>query len=342
MLKIIKKYKKFLICISFAYIYLLILFIAPSNYLALTPGELTNVKSMYEIEDVKINDNFNTVSIYNWYEITVFQKWLITNNDRFEVREQSDYEKSLSRYEQNLQGKISNISSHKNAVITAYTYANKIDSNITIDYNLESLTVYATSNKELRIGDEIIEINNKKIDTKNYQEYLEQLSLFDQNNSNRIQSNNLTLKILRKNVEIIINQNELKTIYFYPNYNILETTPKYDGFKDKSNHGGPSGGMIQSLAIYSSLLNINFGNLKIAGTGTIDTNTNNTIGEIGGIIQKYYTVKDNKVDLFIIPTAHLNDIKDIIKPKDKITVITVDTFDDCINKVVEVYGDKNV
>lgn len=341
MLKIIKKYKKFLIAISFAYIYLLIILLAPSKHIAITPGEINNVDDIYVIEGVDFDDTFNVVSVYSWPEISVFQKWLINNSKRYEVRPQNDYEQSLSRAELALQGRISNNSSHNNAVITAYEHAKLIDSNIRINYTLNSLTVYATNNLDLKIGDEIIKINNQPITTKSYQTYLENFDLYDENYNNRFNAKDLSLTILRGEEELIIEVINNDAVVFYPNYEIKSTTPTYEGLREKINRGGPSGGMIQTLAIYSSLLNINYGNLKVAGTGTIDTNLNFTVGRIGGIVQKYYTVKDNKVDVFIIPTSHLNEIEDIIKESDKVKVITVDSFKDLITNFVDNYGDLN-
>src|SRR5690554_660318 len=341
MLKIIKKYKKFLIAISFAYIYLLIVLLTPSKHIAITPGEVNNVDDIYVIEGVDIDSNFNVVSVYSWPEITVFQKWLINNTNRYELRPQSNYEQTLSRAELNLQGRISNDSSHNNAVITAYEYAKLIDNKISINYNLKSLTVYATNILDLKIGDEIIKINNTLVSGKSYQKYLEIFDLYDENYNNRFNAKDLTLTILRNEEELTIDVVNNNQVIFYPNYEIKSTTPSYEGLREKINRGGPSGGMIQSLAIYSSLLNIKYNDLKIAGTGTIDTNLDFTVGRIGGIVQKYYTVKDNKIDIFIIPSSHYSEIEDIIKESDKVLVVTVDSFQDLITKFVNNYGDNN-
>lgn len=342
MLKIIKKYKKLLISVSFVYIYLLIILLAPSKHVAITPGEINNVDDMYVIEGIDFDSNFNVVSVYSWQEISVFQKWLINNNSRFDLRPQSDYEQTLSRMELNLQGRISNDSSHNNAVITAYEHANMKDNSIKINYNLSSLTVYATNNLELNIGDEIVKINNTTINDKSYQTYLEKFDLYNETSNNRFNAKGLSLTILRNEEELTINVLNDDVVIFYPKYEIVSTTPNYEGLREKINRGGPSGGMIQALAIYSSLLNINYDeNLKVAGTGTIDTNLDFTVGRIGGIVQKYYTVKDNKIDVFIIPTSHYSEIRDIIKENDKVNVVTVDDFSDLITKFTLKYGDLN-
>jgi len=83
-----------------------------------------------------------------------------------------------------------------------------------------------------------------------------------------------------------------------------ETTfPQYD-VKD-SNIGGPSGGLLQTLAIYNMLVDqdITMG-LKIAGTGTIKYD--GSVGYIGGVKQKIATAYLNKVDVFFIPNLDDN------------------------------------
>src|SRR5690554_7951572 len=79
MLKLIKKYRKFLIIISFAYIYVLVALIAPRGFYALTPGEINSTNNVFEIENTNFDNDFNTISVYSWRNITVFQKWLINN-----------------------------------------------------------------------------------------------------------------------------------------------------------------------------------------------------------------------------------------------------------------------
>ncbi len=83
-----------------------------------------------------------------------------------------------------------------------------------------------------------------------------------------------------------------------------ETTfPQYD-VKD-SNIGGPSGGLLQTLAIYNMLVeeDITQG-LKVAGTGTIKYD--GSVGYIGGVKQKIATAYLNNVDVFFIPNLDDN------------------------------------
>ncbi len=74
--------------------------------------------------------------------------------------------------------------------------------------------------------------------------------------------------------------------------------------------GGPSGGLMFSLQIYSQLTNKNLRHgQKIAGTGTIDADGN--VGEIGGIDKKIIAAKKNGAKIFLAP--YLKPTKTILK-----------------------------
>jgi Lon-like protease len=67
--------------------------------------------------------------------------------------------------------------------------------------------------------------------------------------------------------------------------------------------GGPSAGLIFSLAIYDKLTpGALTGGRNIAGTGTIDVNGN--VGEIGGIQQKIAGAYGDGVRVFLVPAAN--------------------------------------
>lgn len=329
MLKFLNKYKKIIIIFSFVYIYLLLILIFPSKKQVLTPGEATKVNNIYNIENIEINENFNTLSVYNWYNVTIFQKWITENNLRYN---QSDISKTLTRKDIKLQGKISNDSSHNNALITAYTYASKKNSNIYINYQLKSLTVYNTNNDKLLIGDEIISINDETINTNSYEDYLTNLNIYNENRY--LMNNNLNIEVLRKDEKLNIILNKDEFILFYPKYEIIDSNPLYKGFKENLNVSGPSGGMMQTIALYYSLLNKDLGNLKIAGTGTIETNNSYSVGNIGGEVQKYFTSLNYKMDYLFLPKDNYNDLKLEVGNFDKsIKVYPVITFDDLIEQL---------
>ncbi|VEU80798.1 S16 family serine protease [Haploplasma axanthum] len=341
MLKILNKYKKWIIIFSFAYVYIVFMLIAPSGYSAITPGEVMKTANVYKIEGKEFENDINTVAVYSWQKISIFQKWLIEDNKNYDFFTESEYEKSLSRNELSLRGKISHDSSNNNAIITAYTYANKVNSNVTIDYSLEGLSVYGTNNPDLKIGDLIIGINDSKFNNNDYISFLNNLEILNENYLTVIDTNkDYSFNVLRNKEEIKINVKNNQRIQFYPNYKINSATPSYNGTKDQGNVGGPSGGMIQTLAIYTSLLDIKFDNLKIAGTGTIEMDSNSTVGKIGGLPQKFITIKKAKVDLFIVPESQYNEIKEQVSKQTNVEVVTVSSFEDVITKVINVRGNK--
>lgn len=329
MLKLLNKYKKWIIIFSFVYIYIILMLLAPSGYRALTPGEIDSTKDQYQIEGVDFNNDINTIAVYSWNELTIFQKWLIEKNTKFSVSEKYD----LSRKDDIKQGRISLESSNDNALITAYEYANKKDSNISIDYSLVGFTVYSTNTEKLEIGDVITTINDKPIESNNFEDYLTSLNLYDKSRNVIESKEDYNVTITRsddKTDKIALTKDE--KIQYYPKYIINSSTPKHDNTKSKLNVGGPSGGAMQTLSIYTALLKIDLKGLKIAGTGTIETNNSSSIGRIGGLVQKFYTVKSAKVDHFIVPKSQYEEIKNLNK-NIKFKIHAVETFDDLITLV---------
>lgn len=74
--------------------------------------------------------------------------------------------------------------------------------------------------------------------------------------------------------------------------------------------GGPSGGLMFSLQIYSQLTNKNLRHgQKVAGTGTVDGLGN--VGEIGGIDKKVITAKKHGAKIFLAP--YIKPTKTILK-----------------------------
>ena len=99
----------------------------------------------------------------------------------------------------------------------------------------------------------------------------------------------------------------------------------------KSSESGPSGGLMMSLAIYSSLTNIDLTNgLKIAGTGTIDEDGN--VGEIDGVKYKLAGAVKENADIFLVPNGR-NYEEALAEQKINnydIEIINVSTFEEAI------------
>ncbi len=72
------------------------------------------------------------------------------------------------------------------------------------------------------------------------------------------------------------------------------------------NIGGPSAGLVFSLAIYDTLTPGSLtGGKEVAGTGELDSEGN--VGPIGGIEQKIAGARDSGADLFLVPAANCAD-----------------------------------
>jgi|GEM_PF-455850 len=339
MIELLKKYKKWIIVFSFVYFYMFFMFVAQSGYSAITPGEVSKTNNIYDIEGKSFNNNINTVSVYSWQKITIFQKWLIENNPNYYVFLENNYEKTLTFSEIYQQGQISHQSSINNALIAAYEMANKKDKTINIDYDLEGLTVYATGEKNLKIGDLVTKIEGDELLSKDdfnvvLSKYKKILPDATKNHVSVFRAeNDLKLKIIRSGTSQDITIKDGYAFQFFPKYKIKSTTPNLLNIKMREDVGGPSGGMIQAFTIYAALLNFNSKNIKIAGTGTIETDDTYSVGRIGGIRQKFITVVNEKVDVFVIPESHYDEIKDLINKNSHIKIITVKNFKELTEKM---------
>ncbi|MBR1717790.1 MAG: hypothetical protein IJ715_00805 [Bacilli bacterium] len=217
--------------------------------------------------------------------------------------------------------------SESNALITAFKYSNK---KLEVKKQ-KTFVVYILENAQtdLKIGDEIEAIDNKKIYKK------EEIKNYIQSKQNGdivyldVINNGIKYKRYAK---IFKMNNELLIGLIFSNVYDLKTNPEVL-IKFKDNEKGPSGGLMLALAIYSKIMNTNLtNNLKIAGTGTIDEDGN--VGEIGGIKYKLKGAVDNKMDIFLCP---VNNYEEAIKEKEKhnykIKIYKVSTFKEAINYI---------
>ena len=157
-------------------------------------------------------------------------------------------------------------------------------------------------------------------------------------------------KIIRNNEEKTITPSVKMLFYLYSNilsknsslYTITETyytkyTINYDKCNPKikiseSNTVGPSGGLMQTLAIYNSITNDDITKGKfILGTGGINLSGKATL--IGGEQQKVVTAHLYEADIFFIPSGNYESAKekyDTLKDT-KLVLVPVESFNDVIN-----------
>ena len=212
-----------------------------------------------------------------------------------------------------------------NAIINAYTLANK---KINIKSNsYKVIYISKDSDTDIKIGDKLISINNKKINNNiELKEYLKTLTVNEK----------LDIKVLRDDKEIncyakLIELNNEKIIGLYlVNIKDYEVDPKIN-LKFKWYESGPSGGFMLSLAIYDRLVSEDLTKgRKIVGTGTIDELGN--VGVIGGVKYKLMGAVKNKADIFFVPDGNY---EEAIKTKNnfnyKIDIVKVKTIKDAID-----------
>ncbi len=220
-------------------------------------------------------------------------------------------------------------SSLDTATIVAYEKANKV---INIEkQKLYVLYILETADTNLKVQDQILEIDDKKIiSIDDITEILQRYEIEDK----------INIKVLRNNKEIdcyitVKEIDNLKKIGIYLNTEyVYNTNPKIK-FKFTNKESGPSGGLMIALSIYNKLIKEDITNGKIiVGTGTLDLDGN--VGEIGGIKEKLTAAVNKKADIFIVPLANYDEAV-VIKEKENynIDILCVSTFDETINKLKE-------
>ena len=201
----------------------------------------------------------------------------------FERESTSDYKYDESESSEDIEFRNNLLlnQANNNAKYVAYTNANK-----EIKVKSQSLYVYYISKDavtDLKVGDKVLEVDGKGFQTfSSLREYIntkssgEVLSVKVEENGKKKTKSAKLYKDAKENVIYMG-----VSIMLDKNY---EVSPKVD-IKFRNSEGGPSGGLMMSLEIYSQLINkdITRGR-KIVGTGTISED--GEVGEIDGV--KWY------------------------------------------------------
>ena len=177
----------------------------------------------------------------------------------------------------------------------------------------------------LRVGDELLKVNGKDIE--NVEDYTNEIQIHEVGEKIKV-----TVKRDDKEIDVKATVKEgedykvtgisVSTIYEY------KTNPKVKlNFKDSE--GGPSGGLMLTLAIYDKLTKGDLTNeLTIVGTGTISSD--GTVGEIGGVKYKLNGAIKADADIFLVPKG--DNYKEALKEKEKhdydIEIKAIGTFDE--------------
>lgn len=306
MKELFKHYKPYIKVLVIPYIFLMFLLVYPINFYLNSPGGLTEVKSLIEVDynlDKEVEGTISSTYIVSIKKPTFFQFMLGTFTDystSYEIPEsQSHYTPSETAEISYLDKEISVDA----AIIVAYLKAKETNPDIQIDYLQKTMVfgkaAYLDYYDDIAFGDEFVQVvGDQGYIVTDSNELADYTLLSDSYDFTFINEDGETYTLtLSKDAEYGKFGITLKKYY------IVDQTTVFPTYKENnSNIGGPSGGLLQTLAIYNVLIDEDLTKgLKIAGTGTI--NYDGSVGYIGGVEQKIITAYLNKVDVFFIPSV---------------------------------------
>lgn len=191
------------------------------------------------------------------------------------------------------------------------------------DIMVARVMVGAPADGVLHVDDQILAVGDTEVtSTRQVQDRIQEVT----------PGESVELTLLREGEEVTLevptteDENTGRTIvgvYLAPLYEL-----PYEISIDAGNVGGPSAGLMFSLAVYDKLTPgpLTDGR-SVAGTGTI-TGTGQ-VGGIGGITQKMHAAKDADVELFLAPEANCDEVV-TGQPRD-LVVVPVATFQDALD-----------
>ena len=323
----IKKYLKEYYKVIIIYILILLTFLIEFPYYISAPGGLINTDDKIETkENFKMKGSLNMAYVS---EIHATIPTLIVSlfNKDWDVEKETEIKNDNETIEEkNYRNKMLLEEANDTSLLVAYKHSD-------INYKVTNNKVYityidASAQTDLKIGDQIIKIDNQKITDKN--------SLLSY-----IASKNIKDKVIIEVKDINGNKKTRKATLI----NILDEpkvgaiiTETFDvesnkevKFNFKESESGSSGGLMLTLAIYSHLNQIDLTDgKKIVGTGTIDINGN--VGEISGIKYKLIGAVNKHADVFLVPKGeNYEEAKKVKKEKGyDIDLVPVATFEETL------------
>lgn len=311
---------------KFYLLFLLIVFIVSNYrlpYYISAPGGIIDISDRIELEEKEEYDGSLNMLYVTQYEATIplyLASFILKDWDLESIKDNQI--SNENHKEIDIRNKILLDNSVNNAIYVAYTTSGK---EINVKNN-RTYIVGTLSDMDLKIGDEVISVNDKKIDDFNV--------LKSVINNSKI-GDNLEFNVIRDNKERKINV-EVKEIDGVKALGIVVTNnfdyeiePKIE-LKFNKSESGSSGGLMMALSIYSAISGEDI--LKgrnIAGTGTIDVNGN--VGEIGGIKYKIMGAVKNNMDVVLVPSANYKEALDVVLENDyDIELVEISTFNDAI------------
>lgn len=304
-------------------IFFFCLFTFELPYYIETPGGILDVSTRVEVENAnEVKGSFNLAYVTEFRATipTIIAAQFIDDWDVYK-KEEIEHHETIEEIEYRNHLMLDEAKS--NAIIVAFEnageYVNVTNKKVNVVY------IDEMANTDLKIGDQIIEVNGAKINNKE-----ELFSLIEGSDE--------------KFLFTVINGNVEYTRYGYKTDIdgknligiVISETKEVDTnvdvkFKFKESESGPSGGFMMSLAIYNYLTKEDITNgLKIVGTGTIDEKGN--VGSIGGVEYKVKAAAKENADLFFVPVDNYEDAYNAVFENDlDIKLVQVETFWEALN-----------
>ena len=329
---------------------LLLMCVIKVNYTVVTPGYASKASERIIIENDDFKDNKTgqvyTLAVYSSNKVSIFRYMLSSINKKYDVSEYNP-KTDLSDLEEQTQGKIMMDLSVTKSLIAAYTEASKINNDIKITYSFQGMIVESVSHtygdSQLMAGDIITHVKGIKVESENH--FWE---IFSRDN---IENNRILVTVKRGDINKDLN------LYLYSSdnggyyvgfrteaYYIIDQENTYPAYSIKpTNTIGPSGGLLQTLSIYNSLLGEDITKGKVVvGTGTIElVYTDDKLefkgGAIGAIKQKIITAYEcnriNNIDVFFVDSYDYDDALAAYNEfaKGSFDLVKVEKFSDIIN-----------
>ncbi len=340
--------EKFWVAIKYLLVpYLMMLFILvfPLDYLVYSPGGLTEVDKLIEIDYQSEKETEGTISTTFVMSIprpTIFQ-FLVSY-----FHDYSDINVLPVSYQDYTNQEIAEISykdkdiSVSAAIIVAYQAMMETRPEIEVVYEEKVIVFgksrYLTHYEDIDFGDAFV-----KMIAEGGMEITTIASIGD----NTINGNTYDFTFMKEDGSIYtvpITKSAETGLFGLSFMTYKEVDPALSNptfHEAETNVGGSSGGLLQTLAIYNMLSDTDITHgLKIAGTGTIDYSGN--VGNIGAVKQKVLTAYENKVDVFFMSPDDYNTAVNVCEAygiDHSSWLVSVATFNDAL-EYLEGLGDE--
>ncbi|MBR2840548.1 MAG: PDZ domain-containing protein [Bacilli bacterium] len=306
------------------YVLLIAIFTINLPYYISAPGGLLDTsKKIKSDENFKLNGSLNMAYVTEIHASIPTYLWSFIQKDWDLEKEKDAILENEKEEDVMKRNKMLLTESNKVALLVAYSHSN-------VEYEVVNDKVFISyidkqAKTDLKIGDQILEVDGKKVVDKNYlMSYIKSKNVGD-----KVE---FKVKGEKNKTATLIDVDGTPKVGAMITEDFDVKSDKKVNFNFSSSESGPSGGLMITLALYSNLNKIDLTKgKKIAGTGTIDINGN--VGEISGVKYKLIGAVNEKADVFLVPEGkNYKEAKKIKKERGyKIDIVPVETFEEALN-----------